>query len=151
MKKILDSIISLGKTAFGKEEMKDPVKDETKNSLKDEAVKKAYLMTNDVKGEYKTIPLSEVKEILDRKEGILLDVRNPDELESDGYIKDSINIPLGELENRMEELDRDQIYITFCAVGGRSAKAAAMLSNSGFSKIYNAKEGMKTWPYEKIR
>lgn len=144
MKKILASILSLTTSTLLFSNNSVP-----KNSLADEAAKKAYLMTNSIKGEYKTIPLNEVKEMLDKKEAILLDVRNPEELKSDGYIKNSVNIPLGELESRMGELDKDQTYITFCAVGGRSAKAAAILSNNGFNKIYNAKEGIKAWPYEK--
>lgn len=119
-------------------------------SIKDTLLKKAYEVTNNVKGEYKTIGPSEVKEMLDKGEATLLDVRNPDEIKADGYIKDSVLIPLPELEGRMGELDKEKTYITFCAVGGRSQKAAALLSNNGFTKIYNAKEGMKTWPYEKI-
>lgn len=144
MKKKLISILSLATSAVLFSNTTAP-----KNSIMDETAKKAYLMTNNIKGEYKTIPLNEVKEMLDKKEAILLDVRNPEELKNDGYIKGSINIPLGELENRIGELKKDQSYITFCAVGGRSAKAAAILSNNGISKIFNAKEGIKAWPYEK--
>lgn len=120
-------------------------------SVKDTLLKKAYEVTNNVKGEYKTIELSEVKSMLDKGEATLLDVRNLDEIKTAGYVKDSLNIPLPELEARMGELDKDKTYITFCAVGGRSQKAAALLSNNGFTKIYNAKEGMNTWPYEKIK
>lgn len=116
---------------------------------KNELMKKAYTATNAVEGNYKTISLEEVKTLIDNKEAILLDVRNPEELKADGYILGSKNIPLGELEARMNELDKDAKYITFCAVGGRSQKAAALLANNGFKNILNAKEGMKTWPYEK--
>lgn len=144
MKKILATILSLTTSTLLFSNTTTP-----KNSLVDETAKKAYLMTNDIKGEYRTISLNEVKEMLDKKEAILLDVRNPEELKNDGYINPSINIPLGELENRIGELDKEETYITFCAVGGRSAKAAAILSNKGFNKIYNAKEGIKAWPYEK--
>lgn len=108
-------------------------------------------MLNKVDGEYKTIELSEVKRMLDSNEAILIDVREPNELVEDGYIKDSINIPLGTLEERQSELDREKTYITFCAVGGRSMKAAGILSKAGFKHLYNAKEGMKAWSYDKVK
>ena len=118
-------------------------------SKKNDLMKKIYTATNAVEGNYKTISLEEVKTLIDKKEAILLDVRKPEELKADGYILGSKNIPLGDLEARMNELDKDAKYITFCAVGGRSQKAAALLANNGFKDILNAKEGMKTWPYEK--
>ncbi|MGL5656637.1 MAG: rhodanese-like domain-containing protein [Fusobacteriaceae bacterium] len=108
---------------------------------KNDLMKKVYTATNAVEGNYKTISLEEVN--------VLLDVRKPEELKADGYILGSKNIPLGDLEARMNELDKNAKYITFCAVGGRSQKAAALLANNGFTDILNAKEGMKTWPYEK--
>lgn len=110
-----------------------------------------YSMLNKVDGEYKTIELSEVKRMLDSNEAILIDVREPNELVEDGYIKDSINIPLGTLEERQSELDREKTYITFCAMGGRSMKAAGILSKAGFKHLYNAKEGMKAWSYDKVK
>ncbi|MDX8336002.1 rhodanese-like domain-containing protein [Candidatus Cetobacterium colombiensis] len=124
-----------------------PVKSE---SLKDKAMKAAYSTFNNVEGDYETIPLSEVKNILTENKAKLLDVRNDDEIKETGIIKGAKHIPLPELENRLNELDKDQPYITFCAVGGRSKKAAAILSKNGFKKVYNAKEGMNTWPYKEM-
>ncbi|WP_418964129.1 rhodanese-like domain-containing protein [Cetobacterium sp.] len=119
-----------------------------KESLKDKVLKATYSSFNDVEGDYETIPLSEVMEILNANKATLLDVRNNDEVEKTGIVKGAKHIPLPELESRLNELDRDQPYITFCAVGGRSKKAAAILSKNQFKKVYNAKEGMNTWPYK---
>lgn len=121
------------------------------SKLFNRGIKSIYASTQDIKGHYKTIEFPQVKEMLDKKEAVLLDVRNLSELDNDGYIKNSMNIPLPELQSRLDELDKEKTYITFCAVGGRSLKAAAILANSGFQHIYNSKEGMKTWPYEKLR
>ncbi|WP_297598985.1 rhodanese-like domain-containing protein [uncultured Cetobacterium sp.] len=118
--------------------------------LKDNIQKTLYSSFNNVEGSYETIPLSEVKKILDENKATLIDVRNPDEIQKTGIIKGAKNIPLPELENRLNELDKDSPYITFCAVGGRSKKAAAILSDNGFKKIYNASEGMTTWPYPEM-
>ena len=119
-----------------------------KESLQDKALRATYSTFNNVEGDYETIPLSEVMEILKENKATLLDVRNNDEIEKTGIIKGAKHIPLPELESRLNELDKDQPYITFCAVGGRSKKAAAILSNNQFKKVYNAKEGMYTWPYK---
>ncbi|MGL4403567.1 MAG: rhodanese-like domain-containing protein [Fusobacteriaceae bacterium] len=112
-------------------------------------LKKIYTATHSVEGNYETISLAKVKELSDRNMGIVLDVRNPHELSSDGFIKGMVNIPLNELEARLSELDKNKTYITFCAVGGRSLKAAAILSQNGFKNVLNAEDGMKNWPYDR--
>ena len=43
---------------------------------------------------------------------LLLDVREPKELEELGTIEDSINIPLGQLEKRLGELPKDRLILT---------------------------------------
>lgn len=112
-------------------------------------IKKIYAATHSVEGTYETISLAKVKELSDKNQGIILDVRNSKELTSDGFIKGMVNIPLNELETRLNELDKNKTYITFCAVGGRSLKAAAILSQKGFKNVLNAEDGMKNWPYER--
>ncbi|MEG0068833.1 rhodanese-like domain-containing protein [Cetobacterium sp.] len=119
-------------------------------NVKDKVEKTLYSSFNNVEGDYETIPLSEVKQILDQNKATLIDVRNPDEIQKTGIIKGAKSIPLPELEGRLNELDKNQPYITFCAAGGRSKKAAAILSKNGFKKIYNAQEGMNTWPYPEM-
>ena len=47
----------------------------------------------------------------------------------------SINIPLGELRERLGELDKKKEYITFCAIGVRSYAAARILMQNGFKKV----------------
>ena len=98
---------------------------------------------------YKTIYLKEVKEFLDKKEAVILDVRHPLSLKTDGYIPTSINIPVWELETRIEELDKNKTYITFCTMGVKSETAAKILTNNGFNNIFNAEDGMQSWIYER--
>lgn len=116
--------------------------------IKDDLLKTAYTATNNVEGDYETISLSEVAKMLKENKANLLDVRNNDEIEKTGIIKGAKHIPLPELENHLNELDKSESYITFCAVGGRSKKAAAILSKNGFKNVYNAEEGMSTWSYQ---
>lgn len=47
----------------------------------------------------------------------------------------SVNIPLGQLRDRLDELDKSKEYITFCAIGVRSYAAARILMQNGFKKV----------------
>jgi len=67
---------------------------------------------------------------------VVLDVRTPAELESSlGKIDGVINIPLHELEGRMEELEtyRDFQIAVICRSGRRSGKATEILTKNGFN------------------
>lgn len=119
-------------------------------TLTDKEQKATVIATNDVAGEYKTISLAEVKSMVEKKQGQVLDVRTIEEIAETGMIKGAKNIPIAELESRLGELDKNKTYITFCAKGGRSAKAAALLSKAGFKNIYNASEGMTSWNYPEL-
>ena len=51
------------------------------------------------------------------------------------HIKDSYHIPLGQLHERFNELDRNKTIIPYCAIGVRSYNAARILMQNGFSKV----------------
>lgn len=68
----------------------------------------------------------------------LIDVREPLELELDGAIENAENIPLGEVEDRAEEiLNSDKPVVIFCRSGNRSGKALDFLQQSGLNDGYN--------------
>jgi adenylyltransferase/sulfurtransferase len=81
-----------------------------------------------------------------RDELLLLDVREPDEY-AKASIAGSTLIPLGELEQRLAELDawRDRRVVVHCHKGGRSAKACEQLRERGFSQIENLDGGIEAW------
>ncbi|MGE7366381.1 FAD-dependent oxidoreductase [Desemzia incerta] len=62
----------------------------------------------------------------------LLDVRNATELETNGRLKGSVNIPLDNLRDRMEELPKDQPLIVSCHSGLRSYIAERILKQHGY-------------------
>lgn len=76
----------------------------------------------------------------------LIDVREIDEVEA-GHIPGSINIPLGLLEFRMHELDKNTAYIMVCRSGGRSGQATAFLQSHGYD-VTNMTGGMLAWEGE---
>jgi len=78
---------------------------------------------------------------------VLLDVREPAEVEV-GKIEQSIVIPLGELPDRVGELDPDAETIVHCKAGGRSAKALAILNGSGFIDACHVQGGITAWAAE---
>ncbi|RRQ45181.1 rhodanese-like domain-containing protein [Chryseobacterium sp. SC28] len=68
----------------------------------------------------------------------LIDVREPLELEMDGHIEEAQNIPLGELEDRKQEiLNLNGMKIFFCRSGNRSGKAVEYFKSEGMTDVYN--------------
>lgn len=98
---------------------------------------------------HETISPKKVMELLNNSQYQLLDVRSLSEYTS-GHIKNTLLIPLPELQSRIDELDPSKNIITICASGMRSAKAASILADSGF-KVYNMQGGMSMWPGPVIR
>ena len=86
----------------------------------------------------------ELREVLDRDPVQILDVRTPREW-AGGHAEGSINIPVGELSRRADELDRDRTTAVMCEGGYRSALAASLLEQEGFSRIANVTGGMAAY------
>lgn len=77
------------------------------------------------------------------KGAIALDVREGDEWEA-GRIAGSLNIPMGELAVRQDELPRDRPIVTVCRSGGRSAAVTDALRRAGYDAA-NLAGGLKAW------
>lgn len=80
---------------------------------------------------------------LDPEKTALLDVRNPEECRA-GVIPGSIQIPLGQLRQRLAELPKDREIIVHCASGQRSYFACRFLSQRGF-RVRNLTGSYRTW------
>jgi len=72
------------------------------------------------------------------KEGaVILDVRSKSEYDG-GHIKNSVNIPVDQLQGNLSKLkDKNKPVITCCASGIRSASAKSILQNNGYKNVYN--------------
>ncbi|MFB6285306.1 MAG: FAD-dependent oxidoreductase [Candidatus Bipolaricaulia bacterium] len=70
-----------------------------------------------------------------------LDVRDPDEWGS-GCLEDAIRIPLGELRERLNELDPNRPVVTVCGIGQRAYFATRLLRQQGFSQVATLSGGM---------
>lgn len=73
----------------------------------------------------------------------LLDVRQPFEYEI-ANLK-GVLIPLGELQTRLNELDRSKEIVVYCHTGNRSGRAVAMMREMGFTKARNLVGGIDAW------
>ena len=60
----------------------------------------------------KRIEAEEIDRVLAEADALLLDVREPEEIEELGTIEGYVNIPIGELESRLDELPRDKTILT---------------------------------------
>lgn len=95
----------------------------------------------------KTIDTQEVQARLEAGEKLnIIDVRESDEVE-EGKIPEAEHIPLGLVEFRMNELDKDKEYFIVCHAGGRSARAVQFLESQGFN-VTNISGGMLAWEGE---
>ena len=77
-------------------------------------------------------------EVLQAGDYHLIDVRESMELEMDGHIEEAQNIPLGELEERKQEVvNLSGTKIFFCRSGNRSGKAVEYFKQEGMTDVYN--------------
>jgi len=76
----------------------------------------------------------------------LIDVRTPDEFAA-GYIENAVNIDFNapNFNTQISTLDKEQPLLIYCAAGGRSAKAAALMESLGFKKVYELQGGYRNW------
>lgn len=82
-------------------------------------------------------------EDISRSNVMIVDVREPEEFKED-HVEGAINIPLGELRQRMDELSRNREIWVYCSVGQRSYYATRALRLNGFD-VRNLSGGLQTY------
>lgn len=85
-------------------------------------------------------PASDYAAVVD-PETQLIDVREPAEVAT-GTLPGAVNIPLGELSERIGELDPNKRAVMLCRSGARSASAAEFLVSAGFVDVINLDGGI---------
>jgi len=78
----------------------------------------------------------EIIELLNKNEIVLLDIRYSFETEIWGF-SFTKNIPLNELPNRLDELDKNKLIVTICPESTRSNMACLYLLNEGFNAKFS--------------
>ena len=84
-----------------------------------------------------------------KKGALLVDVRQPKEVVKKSFdVPDVINIPVGELNKRFQEIPVDRKIIIACHVGSRGSMATRFLISQGYSKAVNMQQGIVRWEKE---
>ena len=113
------------------------------SSAKDPAAIAGYVAGNIVNGSMPVIYWREIKD-LDLSRTMLIDVRTPQEYAL-GNIKGSINIPLDELRDNLQNIPKDRPLVIYCAVGLRGYLALRILKDHGYSDVRNLSGGYKLY------
>ncbi len=96
-------------------------------------------------GDSESITVAELRALLENGfDGLLLDVREPFE-HAMAHIEGSVLIPLASLAGRLAELPKDREILIHCKMGGRSARAVALLREHGFTRLRNVTGGIDAW------
>jgi sulfur-carrier protein adenylyltransferase/sulfurtransferase len=101
-------------------------------------------------GGVRTVSPRELREALSGDGGpLLVDVREPWEWGA-GSLEDrgAVHVPLGALEERLEELPRDREVVLYCRTGARSEHALLLLRAAGFHRVSHLEGGLRAWAVE---
>lgn len=115
--------------------------------------KSAAEMVKDAKTRVTNLTVVQVAAELAKGSTVLIDLREPEERVQNGAIPGAISAPRGMLEFYADptspyhrpEFDPNHRLILYCASGGRSALAADVLQQMGYSNIAHLEGGFKAW------
>ena len=113
------------------------------SSAKDPVNMAGFVASNFLRGDLPLKQWHDLDEFV-KDDSIILDVRTTREHEA-RKIEDTINIPIHELRNRLNELDKEKPILIYCEVGYRSYLASRILVQRGFSEIYELTGGFKLY------
>ena len=91
------------------------------------------------------VPPAEARALMDRGNVLIVDVRDPLEVQASGKIKGAVNVSRGMLEFRADPdspyhdaaFQKDKTVLVYCASGGRSALVGKTLKDFGYATVYN--------------
>ena len=112
-------------------------------------------LLEEANAEIKSVSPEDLKQQLDNKEIILVDVRSKDAIEAEGQIEGSVHVPRDMLEFhadqrpdnplRKNELDPEKKIVVYCGVGGQGTLSTKTLQDMGYSDVSNLTGGTKAW------
>lgn len=95
----------------------------------------ALVGLNVLNGEYKQVPVTEIRE-LQESGAFIIDAREAWEFE-EGHIKGAVNIPFSEFRNRLDEIPKEEPVYVHCLSSQRSYNMVKALNMRGFDNAYN--------------
>ncbi|WP_053954856.1 rhodanese-like domain-containing protein [Inediibacterium massiliense] len=107
-----------------------------------------FLDSERVKYNYKKVSFEQAKILLEKNpDTIVFDIRDEDEY-LEGHLPNATQLTYKELKKKLDYYNPDNIYMIYGESDKKSEKAAEVMANNGFSKIYMLNGGMQDWPYE---
>lgn len=94
---------------------------------------------------------AEAIQVMNRENGIVVDVCEAQEF-ANGHIARALSLPLSNLATRLGEIEkyRQRPIILSCRSGNRSLKAAFILHQHGFPKVYSLAGGIMAWQRDNL-
>lgn len=88
---------------------------------------------------------AEARQLIGRGDVLIVDVRDPSEVQASGKIKGAVNVSRGMLEFRADPespyhdkaFEKDKTVLVYCASGGRSALVGKVLKDFGYREVIN--------------
>ncbi len=103
-------------------------------------------VTSAEKQPFRSISPTEAKKLIDsRRDLVILDVRTPEELKSEGGIQGAVLTPLMAVMQNKLTVPKEKPIMLVCAIGGRSFAAGQMLVRYGYQEVYNLSGGLDAW------
>jgi rhodanese-related sulfurtransferase len=94
---------------------------------------------------YGDVTVEEAKSLVESNFSlIILDVRTREEYES-GHIEGAILIPVSELEDRLDEISKEDELLIYCRTGNRSFNSVNILKANGYTRIFHMNDGIIAW------
>ena len=90
------------------------------------------------------IVVEEARRMSDSEELILLDVRTEEEYNA-AHLEGALVIPIAELHNRTDELNKSSKIVVYSENGSNSTTACEILIEKGFNRVYNVLGGINAW------
>jgi rhodanese-related sulfurtransferase len=92
-----------------------------------------------------TIGADDLVEVAETTDAVVLDVRTPAEY-AEGHVPGALNIDVTSptFAAEIAALPSDVAYVVYCRSGNRSAQAAQMMVNAGFTEVYDVDAGLAT-------
>ena len=139
---VLSTIIKMGGTVFDLEDL-ELTYAPPYSSAKDPVNMAGFIAANFLRND---MPIAHWHNVdkFNSDGGILLDVRTKEEHVA-RTIHNSINIPIEELRNRIDEIETDKPILVYCEVGYRSYLATRILLQKGFNEVFELSGGYKTY------
>ena len=98
---------------------------------------------------HSSITPREAKDLMAKeKELVMIDIRTEDEFLYEGRLEGAILIDYEKprlFKREIKKLDRDKVYLVYCATGGISDDACVEMAELGFENMYEMVGGLKAW------